>query len=112
MGAADHCRQPEVREGHNLALGGAGGFGGNGGDGLGGGIYEDALSRLTLTGDTIDKNHATGGAVGAGGSDGPGIGGGLYLAPGGFACADLLTVIAGNHATTSDDDVSGVLGVW
>ena len=96
---------------YNHAHGGAGGPGGNGGDGLGGGIYEDALSRLTLTGDTIDRNHAIGGAAGAGGSDGQGIGGGLYLAPGGFACADLLTVIAGNHATTSDDDVFGVLGV-
>ena len=96
---------------HNRAIGGTGGLGGNGGAGLGGGIYEDALSRLTLTGDTIDRNHAIGGAAGAGGSDGQGIGGGLYLAPGGFACADLLTVIAGNHATTSDDDVFGVLGV-
>jgi hypothetical protein len=94
---------------YNHALGGAGGPGGNGGDGLGGGIYEDALSRLTLTGDTIDKNHATGGAAGAGGSDGQGIGGGLYLAPGGFAFADPLTAIFANHASTSDDDVFGIL---
>jgi hypothetical protein len=37
------------------------------------------------------------------------VGGGLYLTPGGTACADVLTVIAGNHASTSDDDVFGTL---
>jgi hypothetical protein len=96
---------------HNLAIGGAGGAGGNGGDGLGGGIYEDARSTLTLTGDTVDKNHAIGGAAGAGGSDGQGVGGGVYITPGGVACADALTVIFANHATTSDDDVFGILGL-
>jgi hypothetical protein len=94
---------------HNLAIGGTGGPGGSGGDGQGGAIFQDgnAHSTLTLTGDTIDKNHAIGGAAGLGGSDGEGVGGGLYLTPGGVACADVLTVIAGNHATTSDDDVFG-----
>jgi hypothetical protein len=38
------------------------------------------------------------------------VGGGLYLTPGGVACADALTVIFGNHATTSDDHVFGILG--
>jgi hypothetical protein len=61
-------------------------------------------------GTTIDRNHAIGGAAGLGGIDGEGVGGGLYLTPGGVACADLLTVIAGNHASTSDDDVFGTLG--
>ena len=36
--------------------------------------------------------------------------GGLYLTPGGVACADRWTVIVGNHASTSDDDVFGDLG--
>jgi hypothetical protein len=96
---------------HNLAIGGTGGPGGSGGDGQGGGIFEDGNvhSTLTLTGDTIDKNHAIGGAAGLGGSDGEGEGGGLYLTPGGTACADLVTAIARNHASTSDDDVFGVL---
>jgi hypothetical protein len=94
---------------HNLALGGAGGLGGNGGNGLGGGIFQDALSTLTLHGTTIDRNHAIGGAAGIGGSDGEGVGGGLYLAPGGVATADLLTAIFANHASTSDDDVFGIL---
>jgi len=68
------------------------------------------LSTLTLQGATVGHNHALGGTAGIGGSDGEGEGGGLYLEPGGLACADLLTVIAGNHASTSDDDVSGTLG--
>jgi hypothetical protein len=95
---------------NNQAIGGAGAAGGNGGDGYGGGIFEDALSKLALTGDTIDRNHAIGGAAGLGGSDGEGVGGGLFITPGGSACADPLTVIFGNHATTSDDDVFGILG--
>jgi hypothetical protein len=90
----------------NLAIGGAGGSGGNG---LGGGIYEDAKSMLTLMGDLVYRNHAGGGAAGLGGSDGQGIGGGVYVAAGGVACADMLTVIGGNHATTSNDDVFGTL---
>jgi hypothetical protein len=38
------------------------------------------------------------------------VGGGLYITPGANACADLLTAIFGNHASTSDDDVFGTLG--
>ncbi len=96
---------------HNLAVGGAGGSDGDGKDGLGGGIFVDATSSLTLAGVTVDHNLAIGGAAGEGGSDGEGVGGGLYITPGGLACADVLTVIAHNHATTSDDDVFGTLGV-
>ena len=47
---------------------------------------------------------------GTGGSAGLGQGGGLYLTPGGIACADLLTMIRANDASTSDDDVFGELG--
>jgi hypothetical protein len=95
---------------HNLAFGGAGGSGGNGADGEGGGIFQDELSTLTLQSATVGHNLAIGGAAGIGGSDGEGEGGGLYLEPGGVACADLLTAITKNHASTSDDDVSGTLG--
>lgn len=94
---------------HNLAFGGAGGSGGNGGDGEGGGIFQDELSTLTLLGAKVDHNLAIGGAAGIGGSDGEGEGGGLYLEPGGVASADLLTAIFANHASTSDDDVFGIL---
>jgi hypothetical protein len=94
---------------HNHAFGGAGGFGGNGGDGEGGGIFQDELSTLTLLGTSVAHNLALGGAAGIGGSDGEGEGGGLYLEPGGVATADLLTAIFANHASTSDDDVFGIL---
>ena len=67
-------------------------------------------STLTILGSTIVNNRANGGAAGVGGSDGQGMGGGIYLTPGSIACADLLTVILGNHASTSDDDVFGTLG--
>jgi hypothetical protein len=51
-----------------------------------------------------------GGAAGPGGTDGQGIGGGVYIAPGGMASADGATLITGNHASTSNDDVYGDLG--
>ena len=94
----------------NEAGGGAGGLGGNGGNGQGGGAYDDATSSLELIATDIVFNQAIGGAAGGGGSAGQGVGGGLYVAPGGVATADKRTVIFGNYATTSDDDVFGVLG--
>jgi hypothetical protein len=93
---------------HNQAIGGNGGFGGNGEDGQGGGIFVDATSSLTLEGVTVEHNRAVGGE-GDEGSDGQGNGGGLYITPGGVACADALTAIFANHATTSNDDVFGIL---
>jgi hypothetical protein len=38
-----------------------------------------------------------------------GVGGGLYIAPGGIASADRWTRIFANNASTSDDDVFGLL---
>jgi hypothetical protein len=95
--------------GYNRVVGGAGGAGGTGGDGEGSGIFQDELSTLTLLGATVEHNRARGGAAGLGGSAGHGEGGGLYLTSGGTACADLVTDITHNHASTSDDDVFGVL---
>jgi hypothetical protein len=99
----------------NRAIGGAGGPGGNGGNGQGGGIFNGGPSpvgtpSLTLLGNLVALNRADGGAAGEGGSAGLGQGGGLYLTPGGKACADLLTAILANDASTSDDDVFGNLG--
>jgi hypothetical protein len=54
-------------------------------------------------------NRADGGAAGAGGSAGLGVGGGVYVAPGGVASADPWTFIFANDASTSDDDVFGIL---
>jgi hypothetical protein len=86
---------------HDRAVGGEAE---NGGNGLGGGIYEDAHSTLTLKGVTVEHNRAIGGE----GDDG-GIGGGLYLASGGSAYLDAFTQanVKHNDASTSNDDIFG-----
>ena len=85
-------------------------------NGQGGGIFNGGTSpfgtpNLTLNRSLVALNRADGGAGGAGASDGLGQGGGLYRTPGGLACADLLTAIVANFASTSADDVFGDLGV-
>jgi hypothetical protein len=91
----------------NVAQGGDGSAG-NGGNGLGGGVFADKTAVLTLTGSTVTGNGATGGSGAAGFSKGKGQGGGVYITAGGDACIDLATIIIGNHASTSNDDVFGV----
>lgn len=87
---------------HNRATGGDGGLGAGGGV-FNGGPSPLGTPTLTLHGCLVAHNRAEGGAAGMG------VGGGLYLAPGGVATADPLTVIFANHASTSDDDVFGIL---
>jgi hypothetical protein len=99
----------------NRVQGGAGAAGGNGGNALGGGIFSAGPSpadtvNLTLTRTVVVDNRADAGPGGVGGNPGLGQGGGLYVDPSGTACADAATVIAANHASTSDDDVFGDLG--
>jgi hypothetical protein len=67
--------------------------GDGGGAGLGGGAYNDATSTLTLTKSLVTLNRADGS---------PGIGGGVYNL-GTFT--DPLTLIVGNHASTSGNDI-------
>jgi hypothetical protein len=90
----------------NQAVGGAASDGGNGGDGLGGGIYNGNEATLVVTGSTISGNQAVGGS---GATDGQGIGGGFYLADGSKGSISTDTIIMGNHASTSDDDVFGYI---
>ncbi|HVK15756.1 MAG TPA: hypothetical protein VM533_02345, partial [Fimbriiglobus sp.] len=99
-----------------LGSGGAGGLGGTGGSGQGGGIWNGTPnpltgtpSTLTVRRSTIVSNRADGGAAGSGGNAGLGQGGGIYIVPGGTVCVHLFTAIFGNDASTSDDDVFGVL---
>jgi hypothetical protein len=89
----------------NQAIGGAGTSGGNGGNGQGGGIFNGGSSLfgtpdLNLFGCQIEFNQANGGA---GASDGAGVGGGIFNL--GTLAFDLATVIAHNHASTSNDDI-------
>jgi hypothetical protein len=85
---------------YNFALGGDGADG-SGGDGFGGGAYNAAAGSLQFEGCTATKNHANGGEGDAG--DGEGIGGGVHNL--GLFDFDVLTLIFGNHASTSHDDV-------
>jgi hypothetical protein len=60
---------------------------------------------MTVTRSLIVANRARGGKGKHGGSDGQGTGGGVYnLGPFAF---DMATVVANNHASTSDDDCFG-----
>jgi hypothetical protein len=86
-----------------MALGGDGEV--SGGDGFGGGLYIGGNTSIAAT--IIANNHANGGDGGAGGSDGEGIGGGVY-AQGAFELVNL-TLIRSNHASTSDDDIFGLI---
>src|SRR5262249_43486958 len=102
----------------NLALGGAGGVRGNGGNAFGGGIFNGNLppaggtaDRIVyLYGPRVPGSEPAGGAAGwRGGPAGLGQGGGLYNQPGATAFADMFTLISGNTASTSDDDIFGIV---
>ena len=63
--------------------------------------------RITaVSGTTITYNRAEGGEGDKGGGGGQGIGGGVYNL--GTFSFDATTVIAHNHASTSNDDTLGV----
>jgi hypothetical protein len=98
----------------NLATGGAGGTGGNGGNAFGGGVFNGnpgggPVPTVTLEGTNVTANQAVGGAAGSGGAAGQGVGGGVYNKTGAVAFVDAFTTIHGNKASTSNDDVFGVL---
>jgi hypothetical protein len=81
---------------HNQALGGDGGHGSGGGVSVGDGTVIVVASAIT-------DNQARGGAGEK--EDGLGVGGGVYNL--GTVFLDAATVLAGNHAATSDDDCFG-----
>jgi hypothetical protein len=94
----------------NLAQGGAGGAGGTGGEGLGGGIFVGAGDKADIGHVLITANQAVGGAAGAGGST-AGRGGGLYIDPSAKVCLSTDSIVVGNHASTSNDDIFGTFTV-
>ena len=59
-------------------------------------------NSLAVSDSTITGNSAVGGNGRGGGSKGSGVGGGVYNL-GDFSAVD--TLITGNHATTSNDDI-------
>jgi hypothetical protein len=64
-----------------------------------------AGSSAAVSTSILVANQAQGGAAGAGGTEGSGVGGGVDNL--GTFTFDELTVIYGNHASTSNDDVFG-----
>ena len=74
------------------------------GDGSGGGIHVGAGTVIAVASEITD-NLAHGGD---GEEDGLGVGGGVYSL--GLFVRDAETIIAGNHASTRDDDLFDLLG--
>jgi hypothetical protein len=71
-----------------------------------GGIFNDLGATATVTVSVISANLAQGGLAGFGGSAGQGIGGGIYNL--GTFSLDTRSVVAGNDASTSNDNQFGV----
>ncbi len=86
----------------NAAIGGSGVVAGDGGDAEGGGLFVGPDSTVALDDDAILGNLADGGS---GAVDGNGSGGGIYLS--GTGSTRKGTTIAGNWASSGDDDVYG-----
>jgi hypothetical protein len=89
----------------NAAVGGDGS--GTGGDGQGGGLFIDAGTTATIRASLIVGNQADGGASAPEGSAGQGVGGGVYTL--GTFDLDAASIIFGNLASTSNDNVFGTI---
>jgi hypothetical protein len=94
----------------NQAQGGTAGSSAVGGDGLGGGIFL-ASGTAVLQGVLVSGNQAQGGVDSQGNTTGNGLGGGVYVDPHASATADTQTLIAGNQASKSNNDVWGTLTI-
>jgi predicted outer membrane repeat protein len=92
----------------NMAQGGTGGSSALGGDGLGGGIFVGSGSAV-LTGVLVSGNQSQGGADSQQNTTGQGLGGGVYVDPSATATEDMQTLIAGNQASKSNNDVWGTI---
>jgi hypothetical protein len=92
----------------NMAQGGTAGSHAVGGDGLGGGIFVGS-GTARLQGVLVSGNQAQGGVDSQQNTTGQGLGGGVYVDPSASAIEDMQTLIAGNQATKSDNDVWGTI---
>ena len=81
-----------------------------GGDGLGGGIFVGSGTAV-LQGVLVNGNQAQGGVDSQGNTTGQGLGGGVYVDPLASATVDMQTLIAGNQASMSNNDVWGTITV-
>ena len=94
----------------NTVQGGTAGSGAVGGDGLGGGLFVGS-GTATLKGVLVSGNQAQGGADSQGTTTGQGLGGGVYVDPSAIVTADLQTLIVGNRASKSNNDVWGTITI-
>ena len=92
----------------NVAQGGTEGSSAVGGDGLGGGIFVGAGTGM-LQGVLASGNQSQGGTDSQQNTTGNGLGGGVYVDPSASATADMQTLIAGNQASKSNNDVWGTI---
>jgi hypothetical protein len=90
----------------NVASGGNGGAGGNGGNGSGGGLFADPDTTAAISDSWLGFNQATGGQGGLSGTSGDGFGGGIDVVDGASVSLEN-TKVAGNHASTSNNDILG-----
>jgi hypothetical protein len=81
-----------------------------GGDGLGGGIFVGSGTAM-LQGVLVSGNQAQGGVDSQDNTTGQGLGGGVYVDPSASATMDMQTLIAGNQASKSNNDVWGTLTI-
>ena len=79
-----------------------------GGEGLGGGIFVGSGTAM-LQGVLVSGNQAQGGVDSQGNTTGNGLGGGVYVDPSASATEDMQTLITGNQASTSNNDVWGTI---
>jgi hypothetical protein len=92
----------------SLAQGGTEGSSAVGGDGPGGGLFIGSGTGV-LKGVLVSGNQAQGGADSQGNTTGNGLGSGVYVEPSASATADMETLIAGNQASKSNNDVWGTI---
>jgi hypothetical protein len=94
----------------NLAQGGTAGSSAVGGDGLGAGIFVGSGTAM-LQGVLVSSNQAQGGVDSQGNTTGNGLGGGVYVDPSASVTAYMQTLIGGNQASKSNNDVWGTITI-
>ena len=95
----------------NQAVGGAGGSGGNGGNGSGGGVSVLTGSSASIDPTFITANAALAGFAGSGGLSGQGVGGGLSIDTAASVTLSKSSKVIFNFASTSDDNIFGILTI-
>jgi hypothetical protein len=92
----------------NTTQGGMAGSAALGGDGLGSGLYAGS-GTVVLEAALVSGNQSQGGLDSQGHTSGNGLGGGVYVDPSATASENADTLITGNLATKSNNDIWGTI---